>query len=239
MEEKNPTPKKPEATNSTTNTSTQTNTSSPAPTGKMNGVAIAAIIFAILFPIVGLILGIVALSQIKKSHENGKGLAIASIIVSVAIMVLGLLIFFFAIFTVNSALKHSGVNVDGNGSVSVKNDEGESFSLGNTKLPEGFPSDVPVYKPSDVASSLKTKEGMNVTLITADSAQKVSDFYKTELKNNGWSSAETEFSSGSAFSTSTYTKGDQQLVLVITSDQNNNSDKKTGINLTIAAKKTN
>ena len=57
--------------------------------GEYNKLSISAIIFAIFFAPVGLILGIIALSQIKKTNEKGRGLAIVSI-------VWGAIILFFA-----------------------------------------------------------------------------------------------------------------------------------------------
>lgn len=49
---------------------------------KTNGMAIASLILSIIgISIVGVILGIVALNQIKKTGEEGRGLALAGIIV--------------------------------------------------------------------------------------------------------------------------------------------------------------
>lgn len=67
---------------------------------KTNAMAIWGFILAIFLPLIGLILSIVAVNQIKKSHEGGKGLAIAGIII-------GSILFFFQILffigIVNSA----------------------------------------------------------------------------------------------------------------------------------------
>jgi hypothetical protein len=143
------------------------------------------------------------------------------------------------IFAFNKAVKDSGLNLDTkNGSVNVQGKDGESLSIGNAKLPEGFPSDVPIYKPSDVILSLKTKEGYNVTLATTDSSQKVSDFYKTQLSNNGWTKEETEIAFSSNVAQS-FTKGNNQLVLLIGSDQNAKDGKQTTVNLTYGAKSSN
>jgi hypothetical protein len=62
----------------------------PAP---VNGLAIVALVFGILcfLPAVGLVLGIVALAQIKKRGERGKGLAVGGMVMSslgVALLVL-------------------------------------------------------------------------------------------------------------------------------------------------------
>ena len=54
----------------------------PPGTGKRTNVlAIVGLILAIFFPIVGAIVGHVALSQIKKTGEEGRGIALAAVIV--------------------------------------------------------------------------------------------------------------------------------------------------------------
>lgn len=214
--------------------------STPQPTSgnkpKTNGLAIAAIICAFLIPVVGLILGIVALVQIKKSNEGGKGLAIASIVISVVITLLGTLLIFGSIFAFSQFAKQNGVNVDTkNGSVEVKGKDGESLSLGNAKIPDGFPSDVPIYKPSDVIVGLKVSKGYNVTLTTNDSAQTVADFYKTQLPKNGWTAEDTS----AVFNTNVvqaYTKADQTLQVLIGNDTKANNGKQTSVSLTVVTK---
>lgn len=48
---------------------------------RTNVLAIIGLILAIFFPLVGAIVGHVALSQIKKTGEDGRGLALAAVIV--------------------------------------------------------------------------------------------------------------------------------------------------------------
>lgn len=48
---------------------------------KTNGIAIAALISSFFVSVLGIILGFVALNQIKKSGEQGRGLALAGIII--------------------------------------------------------------------------------------------------------------------------------------------------------------
>ncbi|MGH4034007.1 DUF4190 domain-containing protein [Actinomycetota bacterium Odt1-20B] len=69
---------------------------SPHSAPPVNGLAIASLVFGVLcfFPLIGLILGLVALSQIKKKGERGKGLAIAGNVLSSVGAVL--LVLFFA-----------------------------------------------------------------------------------------------------------------------------------------------
>lgn len=70
-------------------------------TNKTNTYAILSLVFAfILFPL-GLIFGIMALSQIKKTHEEGKGLAIAGIVVSLIPVIFLFLFFSFIGFIFN------------------------------------------------------------------------------------------------------------------------------------------
>jgi peptidyl-prolyl cis-trans isomerase B (cyclophilin B) len=57
-------------------------TSTPAPqSAKTNTMAILALVFAFVFAPVGAILGHVALGQIKKTGEDGRGLALAGVII--------------------------------------------------------------------------------------------------------------------------------------------------------------
>jgi hypothetical protein len=57
-----------------------------------NGMAIASLILAFLCSLAGLITGIIALNQIGKSGQNGRGLAIAGIIVSCVSIVIAVAI---------------------------------------------------------------------------------------------------------------------------------------------------
>lgn len=63
---------------------------------KTNSLAIWGFILAIFLPLIGLILSIVAVSQIKKRNEGGKGLAIAGIIIG-SILLFFQLIFFIGV----------------------------------------------------------------------------------------------------------------------------------------------
>lgn len=239
----NKTPKKPAPAPAAAAPATTTPSEAPTTTSaKTNGLAVAALVLVIIgifipgLGLIGIILAIVALMQVKKSNEGGKGLAIAALVIAIIEIVLGITILFAVIFAVNKAVKDSGVNINTqNGSVDVKGKDGESLSIGNAKIPDGFPSDVPIYKPSDVILSLKVKDGYNVTLATSDSAQTVADFYLTQLPKNGWTGTDN----GAVFNTNvaqTYTKGDNNLVVIIGSDQKAANGKKTTVSVTYASK---
>ncbi len=64
-----------------------------------NTLAIVGFILAFFVNLVGVILGFVALSQIKRTGEQGRGLAIAAIIIGLAEIVLGII---FAIIIIAS-----------------------------------------------------------------------------------------------------------------------------------------
>lgn len=68
--------------------------------GRTNPISILAIITGFVAPLIGVISGIVALTQIRRTGEKGRGLAITGISVGGALMVLGTLgfILFFAFF---------------------------------------------------------------------------------------------------------------------------------------------
>lgn len=62
-------------------------------TTKTNGLAIWGFILSIFLPLIGLILSIVAVSQIKKTNEGGKGLAIAGIVIGSILLFFQILFF--------------------------------------------------------------------------------------------------------------------------------------------------
>jgi hypothetical protein len=54
------------------------------------------------------------------------------------------------------------------------------------ELPEGFPTDVPLYPKSKIVTSMTIEKGKMVMLKTADSIKEIEKFYKEKLKENGW-----------------------------------------------------
>ena len=66
-----------------------------APTEKYNALAIVSLVTGVLFiSLVAIITGHIALSQINKSQEKGRGLAIAGLVLGYAGILLSILIFF-------------------------------------------------------------------------------------------------------------------------------------------------
>lgn len=84
---------------------------------KTNSLAIWGFILAIFLPLIGLILSIVAVSQIKKKNERGKGLAIAGIVIG------AILVFFqFLIFvSIVGGAKNISTNTSSNSTQSSSN----------------------------------------------------------------------------------------------------------------------
>lgn len=117
--------------------------------------------------------------------------------------------------------------------VSFENSEGKvSFEEGG-KLPEGFPTDFPVYPGARVVSSFTAntegKDGMSVVWDTNDSVEAVSAFYKTNLVSNGWKVTATFEQTGSA--TTSFEKEGWGGFMGITT-----AEGKTTISTTIGAK---
>lgn len=67
-------------------------TSTPTTNRRTSVLAIVGFVLAILFSIVGGIISIVALVQINRTGEGGRGLAIAGIIIGFALFVVGLIV---------------------------------------------------------------------------------------------------------------------------------------------------
>jgi len=194
---------------------------------KTNTLAIVALVLSILlfvaFPLLGIILGVIALSQIKKSGENGKGLAIASIVISsigLVVSILSLIFFFVFLSQFQKTAKDYGIDTK-TGSIEYKKD-GDSYSIGSAKLPDGFPSDVPIYPGSKITSAIKNKDTkFIVTLTTNDSKDKVESYYNDELSAEGWSSGnESSFDLG-ALNNKEYTKSGSKLNVTIVSSNDN------------------
>jgi hypothetical protein len=103
-------------------------------------------------------------------------------------------------------------------SVSISGKDGKTTLDYNTgKAITDYPSDTPLYKAKSVLDMKNAeKNTRSVTLETADPADKIADFYKSELASKGWESKATM--SMGAMTMLTAEKGDRQLLIQITSD---------------------
>ena len=180
----------PQTTNAPTVDAKSTN-AAPTTSAKTNTMAIAAIITTFLFPLVGLILGIIALKQIKQSKEAGRGLALTAVILSsiwVALIALAIIMIGIFGFAVNKAANDAGVSVNTNTGTVTVNKDGNSAQIGESvKLPDGFPSIMPIYSGAKLSAASKTNgSDYAITASTTDSVEKVVSYYKTQLVSNGW-----------------------------------------------------
>lgn len=71
---------------------------------RWNTMAIVAFIVTFFINIVGIILGFIALNQIKRTGEQGRGLALAAIIIGFVSIVLGIIIIISVFASVGSAM---------------------------------------------------------------------------------------------------------------------------------------
>ncbi len=122
-----------------------------------------------------------------------------------------------------SVLSGGKAKVDSkNGSVTIKGDNGKATLSTEQKLPAGFPTDVPIYQPSTIKFSASLSKGSySVTLSTNDSSAMVEKYYEKQLPSNGWAVKENSHVTFGAVSTTTYTKGASDLIVVITGSGNN------------------
>ncbi|WFR67180.1 DUF4190 domain-containing protein [Curtobacterium flaccumfaciens] len=77
----------------------------PAPSvaPRTNTLAIISLVLAFVAPLIGFILGFVALSQVKRRGEGGRGLALAAVIVGGAITLLYVILIAVAVLAAVSA----------------------------------------------------------------------------------------------------------------------------------------
>lgn len=98
----------------------------------------------------------------------------------------------------------------------VRDREGkEQVAIGTgQKLPAGFPSDIPVYSPSEVTGSMVMGPMTMVTLESMKSPQEVISFYQAELPSKGWTAAVTAMPEGQGF-TAVYRKENRNVNLTV------------------------
>jgi len=72
--------------------------------------------------------------------------------------------------------------------VTGETEEGEyALTSGeDVEIPEDFPSDVFIYRPSTTVMAMKVPEGHSVTLTTGDDKSKVVQACKREMEASGW-----------------------------------------------------
>ncbi|MBN2061447.1 MAG: hypothetical protein JW882_13630 [Deltaproteobacteria bacterium] len=79
--------------------------------------------------------------------------------------------------------------------------EGGKFTVTSgegSEIPDGFPADVFIYRPSKTIMAVEIPEGYSVSLTTKDDSSKVHSAYSQEMAERGWSE-ETSMKMGSQF----------------------------------------
>lgn len=111
------------------------------------------------------------------------------------------------------------VNVDADKEkVTIETNDGK-LTIGQNEIPKSFPSDITVYKGAKVTSSAETDEGLSVQLTTNDSASTVYDFYRNDLKENGWK--ETSNSTYGDTSMVSAEKSGKSVLITVSKDTSN------------------
>ena len=106
------------------------------------------------------------------------------------------------------------VKFDQNG-LAYKNEKGDEPFAMNTSgsLPAGFPTDIPMYSPSQMRGSMVLGPSKFVQIETASPANTVTEFYKKELASKGWSfSSMKETTVGFI---ETFSKGNDELTVAV------------------------
>jgi len=127
---------------------------------------------------------------------------------------------------------------DDGGSVSIETEDGSVDISGgeSAEVPEGFPSDMPLYEGTLLmASTMDTEDGTvySLGIETTDDTGDVGDWYRDKLYDEGWSTVSeiTNDSGGSAMTSFGVEKGDIQGQVIILSD----SGQPTQVSITVTS----
>jgi hypothetical protein len=82
----------------------------------------------------------------------------------------------------------AGVDVSShiNGSTTYSDQKGNSATIAPTSYPDAWPSDVSRYENATLVGNISTPQGVAVDFTTADSAETVVNYYKSQLATLGW-----------------------------------------------------
>jgi len=120
---------------------------------------------------------------------------------------------------VETAMKANGQEAD----VTIKNDamtvttkDGTSSFGEGAKVPDNWPSDVPVYSGLKVLAGVATPQAFTVSGTTPDALDKISAYYKDQAEKNGWTK-ETEMTQDKLTMLS-YKKEKRSLSVIVSTD---------------------
>ncbi|WP_051399473.1 DUF4190 domain-containing protein [Haloechinothrix halophila] len=144
-----------------------------------NGLAVAALVLGIVgflppSPLVGLVLGIIALTQVKRRHERGKGMAVAGVVLS------SLWIVLFVIVIIAGIL--DDVERTPTGEVTAE----DTVPLENLRIGDC------------VEKVTEDRNYFSVTVMPCDEPHHSEVFAKFDLRGEAWPGEETVFADANA-----------------------------------------
>lgn len=105
-----------------------------------------------------------------------------------------------------------------NGQVTLQNEDGSVGTFGaGVKLPDDFPSDVPLPKDVEISGVANADDGVWVSYMTEDSVNDIAAWYQGELEGDGWTQ-DASFTMGS-MTTFAYKKDNVTIGVMITHDE--------------------
>ena len=131
------------------------------------------------------------------------------------------------------------VSIDKEGDYSITGKDGENINVNsgkNTKVPDNWPSSVPIPSGVDIgyAAVIAGEAGETTSTLnysTDESVEKISNHYKEELVANGWT-IDSQVSTGDGFMLSA-TQGEKDFVSVYLSG----TDQKTDVTISVQTTK--
>lgn len=171
----------------------------------------------------------------KKSSTLKIVLIVVGVLVGLGIIGTILMVVFFSALFKNAA---ENVSNNSDGTVTLQSDDGNTkTTVGeNVELAQGFPSDVPIFEPSTLLASSKTDEtDFSAVARTEKSVSDVSSYYKTTMAAQGWTPQLNSASTDGTFMT--YQKGDRTSSVVVTTNNDEGSNEKTGFVVTVTTQK--
>lgn len=171
----------------------------------------------------------------KKSGGNNKTLVIVLVVVFVVLVLPGLVIggaiWWFGRNGTDKVAENiiesatgSDVDIDSsNGSYTIKSGDGSAELSSSAKLPDNFPSDVPLYGNQTITSSYRSSsDGDSYWSVSATTSDKQSDV-ESDLKDQF-----TDWTSGGEYSvndstTTVYEMGDLTVTLTVAPDSSDSS----------------
>lgn len=146
----------------------------------------------------------------------------------------------FSKLGLNFIKSKTGVSLDTQGkTMTIKDSKtGAEINVGEGKIPTGFPKDFPLYPGAKVEGNIsgaqnQAGKGFWLIMTTADTTDKVTAFYETNLPKNGWTVASTMNIGPS--STWEVTKGDMTGSVIVATDD---KTKGTSLVITLSPKET-